>query len=199
MLARESQPTPLAAHLPRFKLRHVTAAPDFALLAGFRQRVFRERRSVNFDEVLEARRDRAGHAFVLFDAGAPVAVGRVLPYPSALSSLPEQRRLARATAADSEIGRVACLASPDAAPYSLALLTLGSLWLLAYTRLRRYVGYCHPKLVPLYRRLGAALGDEIRIPGRSDAHRVISGSYEDAATLGGRLLDLGVPNARIPR
>jgi hypothetical protein len=164
---------------------------DIARAAAFRRRVFMDRRGVSFDEALEARRDRQGHVFVLAEAGAPVATARVLRHPSPLSPL-ATLALAPALAArgaDSEVGRIAAIACPQAIRFSLVLLTLGSIWLTRNTGLSRYVAYCHPRLLDLYRAVGAEdTGLCVAVPGRDEPHRIICGAYADAARLGGQRL-----------
>jgi hypothetical protein len=174
----------------RFTLAHVNSKEQFETAAALRERLYRERRRIRFDEALEARRDREGHVFLLFDRAIPVAVGRVLPYPSRLSPLVDLSRNAGALGADSEIGRVACVADQEAPYCALLLLTLGSRWLLEHTRLRRYVGYCHPKLLDSYRKLGAVPGKQLAVPGRVDPYFIVAGGYETAAAVGSRLLGL---------
>ena len=84
--------------------------------------------------------------------------------------------------ADSEVGRIAALPSPDGIPHSISLLALGAAWLIDNTRLRRYVAHCHPKLLDLYRLAGAeVVGGPRPVPGRADPHLVIAGRYDDAA------------------
>jgi len=172
----------------RFQLTRVSSAEQLEVATRLRERAFRERRGIHFDQSLEAGRDREGHVFTLLDRGTPIAVGRVLPYPSRLSPLVDLSRVAGAYGADSEIGRVACVASSDVPQSALLLLTLGSQWLLEHTRLRRYVAYCHPRLLRLYAKLGAVPGQAIRVPERADPYCIISGTYQDAACLGLRRL-----------
>jgi hypothetical protein len=149
--------------------------------AAFRRSIFFERRGVSFDEVLEARRDRAGHVLLLLAGGQPVATARILRYPTHLSTLHEMAPALDADA-DSEVGRIAALASPEGIRHSRALLALGAAWLIAHTDLRRYVAYCHPKLLALYRQAGAGVvGVPCPVPGRADPYLVIAGRYEDAA------------------
>ena len=179
-----------SAMAPRFTLTRVESQRDLERAATLRAQVFRERRRIQFDEALEARRDREGHLFLLFDHSRPIAVGRVLPYPSRLSPLVDLSRRAGTLGADSEVGRVACVADSDTPLAAVLLLTLGSRYLLEHTRLRRYIGYCHPKLLDSYARIGACAGEELEVPGRADSYRLISGSYEEAAHLGARLLGL---------
>ncbi len=183
-------PSPTLLDASRFRLTHVTTAAELRVAAALRERVFRERRQLCFDEVMEARRDRTGYVFLLQEQGVPIAVGRVLPYPSPLSTLVDLSREAGARRADSEIGRVACLASSQTPRSALRFLTLGSFWLLEHTRLRRYVAYCQPRLVPLYRALGATPCAEVRVPGRSEPYCIINGSYQEAAERGARRLGL---------
>ena len=183
------------APTPAGRLTFSCASSDLELAraAAFRRSVFMERRGVSFDDALETRRDRQGHVFLLRDAGAPVATARVLRYPSPLSPV-ATLALAPAVAgsgADSEVGRIAAVASPQAVRYSLVLLTLGSIWLLRHTGLARYVAYCHPRLLELYRAVGAEdTGLAVAVPGRDEPHRIICGEYADAARLGGQRLGI---------
>ena len=162
----------------RFELVRASLPAQLSAAAALRQRVFQERYQLGFDEALEARRDRTGHVFLLYERGAAIAVGRVLPYPSPLSTLVDLSRVAGAHGADSEIGRVACLASSQTPRCAVRFLTLGSLWLLGHTRLRRYVGYCRPRLLGLYRALGAVPQGEVRARRLNLANLVPSGRSE---------------------
>lgn len=176
----------------RFRLVRASSAPELALASAFRSSVFEERRGVRFDEELEACRDRAGHVFLLFDRGELVATGRALAFPSSLSPLAGLAPDLGTSGADSEIGRIAALCSPDGARYSLLLLALGASFLLRHTSFRRYLAYCHPALVDLYRSAGAHdTGRACRVPGRSAAHRILCGSYADVLRLGSALVRAG--------
>jgi hypothetical protein len=182
-LARSAPALPAAADGSLVLLR-VSGPDQLHQAAAFRKGIFRDRRRVTFDEVLEARRDRAGHLFLLLCDGRPAATARVLPRPSPWSALGELVPGLGALAVDSEVGRIAAVPSPEGVRYSLALLALGAAWLVEHTDLRRYAAYCHPKLLDLYRLAGAeVVGGPCAVPGRSDAHFVIAGRYEDAATL----------------
>ena len=178
---------------PAGELTFTCASSDLeiARAAAFRRRVFMDRRGVSFDEALEARRDREGHVLLLRDAGAPVATARVLPHPSPLSPLTTLAPALAVHGADSEVGRIAAVASPQAVRFSLVLLTLGSIWLLRNTGLSRYVAYCHPRLLDFYRVVGAKdTGLSVAVPGRDEPHRIICGAYADAARLGGQRLGI---------
>ena len=172
-----------------FSLSPASSLAELETAAALRRRIFLERRCVTFDEDLEARRDRQGHVFLLFDQQTPVAVGRVLCHPPRPTAT-DLSHIARSGGADSEVGRVCCLASRQTHAYPLLLLTLGARWLLEHTPLRRYVAYCHPKLVFTYRKFGAVAGEELTIPGRADAYRLVSGEYRDAARFGSHFLGL---------
>lgn len=182
----------------RFRLSRASTAGELRVAGALRERVFRERRQLTFDEAVEARRDRTGHVFLLYEQGTPIAVGRVLPYPSPVSDLVDLSHAAGAQRADSEIGRVACVPSLATPRCAVRLLTLGSFWLLEHTRLRRYVAYCQPRLVPMYRALGATPCAELRLAQRSEPYWLISGSYEEAAARGARRLRLD-PNTGAER
>jgi hypothetical protein len=184
--------------LSRFTLSCARTDEERARATSFRRQVFLQRRNVVFDELLEARRDREGHLFLLTEGSVPVATARVLPYPSALSPVLGLGQELGEAAGDSEVGRIAAARSADGLRASLIVLTLGSLWVVRNTRHRRYVAYCHPKLVELYRTVGAQdLGISCSVPGRSDPHRIVAGTYERAAALGARLL--GVTEAQAAR
>ncbi len=184
--------------LERFTLSCARSDEERARTASVRRQLFLDRRSVAFDELLEARRDRAGHLFLLTEDALPVATGRVLPHPSRLSPVLDLGQELGAAGGDSEVGRIAAARSTGGARASLILLTLGSIWLLRQSNHRRYVAYCHPKLVELYRAVGAEdLGISCAVPGRSDAHRIVSGTYAHAAARGALLL--GVSEAQAGR
>jgi len=170
----------------RFQLVVAERERELQQAAQFRREVFWQRRGVAFDEQLEARRDRAGRVFLLFDEGGLVATGRLLPYPSLLSPLLTLTQ--RIEGVDSELGRIAAVRSSAGLRASLALLTLGASWVLRETELRRYAAYCHPKLIEMYRAIGAEhTGGSCAVPGRQDAHLIVSGSYADAARSGSQL------------
>ncbi len=163
-------------------LLQASSDEELRAAAAFRQSIFLERRGVAFDELLEARRDRAGHVFLLLRDGRPVATARVLPHPSHLSTLKDLAPYLGAFDADSEVGRIAALSSPEGIRHSVSLLALGAAWLLENTALRRYVAHCHPKLLDLYRLVGArVVAGPCPVPGRTDPHLIIAGRYDDAA------------------
>jgi hypothetical protein len=187
-------PSPVVVPPFPFHLTVASSGEERARAAAFRREIFLARRGVVFDEALEARRDREGHVFLLSDGGRPLATARVLPYPSRLSPVLELGQDLGGLAADAEVGRIAAVRSPGATRASVALLTLGAAWLLRNTARRRFLAYCHPKLVELYRLVGAEdLGVSCLVPGRDDAHRIVAGTFADAARLGSRLL--GIPDA----
>jgi hypothetical protein len=188
--------SPALIHSSTLRLTVALSADDRARAAAFRREVFFDRRGVLLDEALEAQRDREGHVFLLLDGSTPVATARVLPYPSTVSPMLELGQASGCLGAEAEVGRIAAVRSPGAARASLALLTLGSRWLLGNTHRQRYIAYCHPKLVEIYRLVGAEdLGVSCIVPGRSDAHRIVTGTFADAARLGARLL--GIPESEV--
>lgn len=169
----------------RLRLIRAEAGPERRLAAAFRRSVFFGRRQVLFDEVEEARRDRYGYVFLLLDGRAVLATARVLPYPSALSPIRELDGDFASGSADSEVGRIAAIRTPIGFRASLLLLTLGALWMRAHTRHERYLAHCHPKLLELYRQVGARdLNVTCVVPGRLEAHAVVTGSYDDAGRRG---------------
>jgi hypothetical protein len=194
--ARDLVPASVPSSGVDLRLVRASSAAERAQAAAFRREVFLDRRGVVFDEALEAQRDREGHVFILCDGSTPLATARVLPYPSKVSPMIELGQGAGGHDADAEVGRIAAVRSPGAARASLLLLTLGSRWVLRNTLRRRYLAYCHPKLVDLYRLVGAEdLGVSCIVPGRGDAHRIVAGTFADAAQLGARWL--GIAEAEV--
>ncbi len=165
------------------------AENEFRVARDFRNEVFLNRRGVVFDDGVESRRDAESHVMLVLKEDVPVATGRCQPYPSDISVVSMVAPAPLRCDADSELGRIAARRSPQSAYYLLVLLTLGARWLLEHTRHRRYVAYCHPKLLDIYQLVGAAYaGESFVIPGRVDRHSIISGSYADCARLGTALL-----------
>ena len=184
---RETQDLPVSS--PALHFVRASSPKARARAAAFRREVFLDRRGVVFDERLDAERDLNGHVFLLSEGSTPLATARVLPFPSRLSPLLELGSRFGCEDADAEVGRIAAIRSPGAVRASLALLTLGARWLLEHSTHRNYIAYCHPKLVELYRALGATdLGVSCIVPGRADAHRIVAGTFAAAARLGAPFL-----------
>jgi hypothetical protein len=161
---------------------------------ALRDHIFWTKRQVAFSRSVECRRDVDGHVFVLFRGAQPVATGRSQHYPSDISLVEQLRTTtSHALRADSEVGRIASAGSPLDA---LTVLTLGAVWLLESTGHRRYSAYCHPKLVPMYRRVGASdTGERCSVPGRDTEHVIVTGRYEDCARLGLKMLGADLAQA----
>ncbi|WP_207387002.1 hypothetical protein [Frankia sp. Cppng1_Ct_nod] len=167
------------------------------LARGFRNEVFLNRRSVMFSDALECRRDAESHVMLLLYDGTPVATARSQPYPSDVSDVLGVSRDLPDWGADSEVGRMAAVRSPWSARYSLMVLVLGSMWLLEHTSHRRYVAYCLPKMLRIFRLIGAEdTGETCVVPGRTGRHSIILGSYEDCARLGMAHLGMSGAEAR---
>jgi hypothetical protein len=160
---------------------------ELEMARALRDHIFWTKRQVAFSRSVERRRDADGHVFVLFRGAQPVATARCQHYPSDISLVEQLRATgSRALQADSEVGRIASAGSPLDA---LTLLALGAVWLLESTWHRRYTAYCHPKLVPMYHRVGAwDTGERYAVPGRDTEHVIITGRYEDCARLGLQML-----------
>lgn len=166
---------------------------ELDMASSLRDHIFWTKRGVAFSQATERLRDAESHVFVLFHGERPVATGRSQPYPSDIS-LAGQLCTAdlRALQVDSEVGRFASAGSPL---YPLMLLTFAAVWLLESTRHQRYIAHCHPKLLPMYLRLGAQdTGERCTVPERDAEHVIVSGRYDEGARLG---LDmLGVDRAQ---
>lgn len=160
---------------------------------AFRDEVFLNKRSVVFSRSSERSRDADSHVFLLLRDEAPVATARCQQYPSDISTIGEFRPSPAGghggPDADSEVGRIASAGSPL---YPLILLVLGSIWLLESTGHRRFIAYCHPKLLPMYALVGAQdTGERCAVPNRDREHHIIVGRYEDCARLGLHMLGIG--------
>ncbi|CAO5154529.1 GNAT family N-acetyltransferase [Frankia sp. AiPs1] len=186
-----SLPAPRAAEP---ELVHCESALDFQRARDLREALFRSRRGIVLDGIRESRRDAESHVFLLSSGGVAVSTTRVQPYPSDLSDLvglSVDSTGLTGQPADSEVGRLAALPSASAARYSLLLMALGARWLLDHTDHRSYVAYCLPQVLKIYRLVGAKdTGQTWIVPGQSHTHRVIVGTYADAARLGLATLQL---------
>jgi hypothetical protein len=165
---------------------------ELSLARQFRNDVFMAKRGIEFDPLQERRRDKSGHVMLLTQQGKPCATGRFQSYPAA-GTLAEIAPGLPDFGADSEVGRIAAIRSADSVAYCSLLLVLGAMWVLTHTRHRRYIAYCHPKLLPLYELVGARdTGMSIEVAGRSQSHRVLVGMYESCVESGlAQLRDAG--------
>ena len=176
-------------HFGRFSLIFAASSSELQKAASLRHQLFLERRGLDLDETLEARRDESGFVLLLSEGSTPVATARVSPYPSPLSPLPAG--LCQGLGADSEISRIACSLQGAGTRYSALLLTLGARLVLSHTDHRRYVAYALPKLSAAHCRLGAVdTGARCIVPQRNEPFHVLSGSYADTARCGSVLLGI---------
>jgi hypothetical protein len=153
----------------------------------FRHEVFRAKRGMDLDSLQERRRDESSHVMLLTQRGTPCATARAQSYPGS-GKLAEIAPELSTFGADSEVGRIAALSAADGLRHSVLLLVLGAMWLVEHTGHRRYVAYCHPKLVPLYQLVGATdAGLTIEVDGRP-GYRVVLGDYSACVENGLRQL-----------
>lgn len=154
----------------------------------FRNETFRAKRGMELDSLTERRRDESSHVMLLTQRGIPSATARAQSYPGS-GTLAEIAPELPIFGADSEVGRIAALSTPDGLKHSLLLLVLGAMWLVEYTQHQRYVAYCHPKLLPLYRLVGAVeTGLTVEVDGRPTRYCVLLGDY--TACVEGGLMQL---------
>lgn len=166
------------------ELLRCSTKAELIMAREFRNQVFLAKRGTEFDSLQERRRDESGHVMLLTQQGEPRATARVQSYPAS-GTLAEIAPELPDFGADSEVGRIAAVASADCAKYSLLLLVLGAMWMLAHTGHRRYIAYCHPRLLPLYELIGARdTGMSIDVAGRSHPHCVLLGRYESCVEAG---------------
>ncbi|WP_322748101.1 MULTISPECIES: hypothetical protein [unclassified Frankia] len=170
---------------------------ELQLARNFRNEVFRDRRSVVFSDGLEHHRDANSYVMLLLRDGAPVATARSQPYPSDSSDILGVSPNLPDWGSDSEVGRMAAARSPQSVRYSLMVLALGSMWLLEYTHHRRYIAYCLPKMLKIFRLIGAEdTGETCAVPGRPGRHSIILGRYDDCARIGMNQLGMSHAEAR---
>ncbi|WP_322769418.1 hypothetical protein, partial [Frankia sp. Cr1] len=170
---------------------------ELQLARNFRNEVFRDRRSVMFSDGLEHHRDANSYVMLLLRDGAPVATARSQPYPSDSSDILGVSPNLPDWGSDSEVGRMAAARSPQSVRYSLMVLALGSMWLLEYTHHRRYIAYCLPKMLKIFRLIGAEdTGETCAVPGRPGRHSIILGRYDDCARIGMNQLGMSHAEAR---
>ena len=167
-----------------FDLIRCTTKAELRLARQFRSETFRARRGMELDSLQERRRDESSHVMLLTRRGIPCATARAQSYPGS-GLLPEIAPELPDFGADSEVGRIAALSTGECVKHSVLLLTLGAMWLTEHTEHRRYVAYCHPKLVPLYQLLGAAdTGMAVDVEGRPTPYSIVVGDYSAAVGCG---------------
>jgi hypothetical protein len=183
--------------LDTLQLIRCSSQAELEAARRFRDEVFLERRNVAFGADLERHRDAVGHVFVLNERGVPRATARMTPYSTSLSPVLTVSPELLPDGVDSEVGRMAAVRTEQAGTYSLLTLVLGAMWMLEYADYRRYVAYCHPKLLGLYQLVGAeATEHRCDVPGRNTPHHIITGRYEDCVRRGVLLLGQDVAAAR---
>jgi hypothetical protein len=170
---------------PGIRLIRCSTNAELRSARQFRAHVFRERRGIEFDSLQERRRDESSHVFLLTQHGSACATARVQSFPGS-GNLAEMAPDVPTFGADSEVGRIAAsMHSPESAQYPLMVLVLGAMWLLRHTKHQRYLAYCHPKLVPLYRLVGAQdTGVTLAVDGRPDPYCLLLGDYETCVGAG---------------
>jgi hypothetical protein len=182
-------------------LYRITAARSIAELAAvraFRERTYLQRSKLVVDG--ERALDRRSVVLGLYHDDELVGCVRVVPLPDAEAGITrfDHPLLAGCTAA-TEVGRLAVAAgrSPVAL---LALLGLGSQWMMEHTSHRDYVAFCNAKLVPAYEAVGATdLGIELPRPGTARTYRFVTGRFDDAGERALGLLEgFGLGCARRP-
>lgn len=172
-----------------FELIRCSTKAELRRARQFRNETFRARRGMELESLQERRRDESSHVMLLTQSGNPCATARVQSYPGS-GMLPEIAPELPIFGADSEVGRIAALSTEECLKNSLLLLTLGAMWLVEHTEHRRYVAYCHPKLVPLYHLVGAVeTGLTVEVERRPTRYCVVVGDHIAAVERGLTQLD----------
>lgn len=153
---------------------------ELAAIGAFRQAAFADRSAmaVAATEAVDTR----AFVFGLEGPDGVEAGARVLPLPDDDAGISRfDHPAARKHGMQTEVGRLAT-AAVGSPRLSLAMLALGSYWMVQHTPFRDYVAYCSPRLAALYRRVGARdLGVETLRPGTHRPYRFVVGRFEQTA------------------
>jgi hypothetical protein len=167
-------------------LTQAQTAPELEAVRDFRVATYRSRSNLEIEDGVDV--DRRGFVLGLWTGGELTGCARVLPLPDPEAGISAMGHpVAGEHGMDSEVGRVAVAAQASARTF-LALVGLGSQWMLSFTELRTFVAYCAPRLVRLYRHVGARdLGLEVVHAQNQRTYRLVAGRYDVVA---GRTRDL---------
>lgn len=167
---------------PRDRMSLICAqtSSELAEIGTFRQAAYAAKGTVTIDEVEAA--DIDAYVFGLRGSTGMLACARVLPLPHDEAGISRfDHPLARSHGMQTEVGRLAT-ATGGSPRLVLAMLALGSYWMVEHTDHRSYVAYCNPRLASLYEGVGARdLGVETLKPGSDRPYRLVVGSFERTA------------------
>ena len=153
---------------------------ELAEIGDFRRAMFAARSALAL-EAVESADDRA-YVLGLRGPTGMLACARVLPLPDDEAGIRRfDHPAAQSHGMQTEVGRLATAAG-GSPRLVLAILALGSYWMVKHTPHRSYVAYCSPRLASLYESIGARdLGIETVRPGTDRRYRFVTGRFEHTA------------------
>ena len=172
-------------------LTQAQTATDLEAVRDFRVTTYRARSNLEIEDGVDV--DRRGLVFGLWAGGELTGCARVLPLPDSEAGISAiGHPAARHHGMECEVGRVAVAAKGSARSF-LALVGLGSHWMLSFTDLRTFVAYCAPRLARLYEHVGAKdLGLEVVHARNHRTYRLVTGRFDVVANRTRALM--GIPD-----
>ena len=170
-------------------LTQAQTAPELEAVRDFRVATYRSRSHLEIDDGMEV--DKRGFILGLWADGGLAGCARVLPLPDPEAGITSVGHpAARQHGMDCEVGRLAVAAGASARTF-LALVGLGSQWILSFSELRTFVAYCAPRLARLYQHVGARdLGVEVVHGQNQRIYRLVAGRFDVVAAQTRGLLGL---------
>jgi hypothetical protein len=168
--------------------------PELEAVRAFRVTTYRSRSNLEIEDGVEV--DKRSYVFGLWSGGDMRGCARVLPLPDPEAGIAAVGHpAARDHGMQCEVGRVAVAAHGSALSF-LALVGLGSQWMLSFTDLRTFVAYCAPRLARLYEHVGATdLGVEVTHAANRRTYRLVTGRFEVVAATAQARIGIAAPTA----
>ena len=174
-------------------LTQAHTASELEAVRDFRVATYRSRSHLEIEDGVEV--DRRGLVFGLWAGTELTGCARVLPLPDPEAGISAvDHPAARHHGMECEVGRVAVAAKGSARSF-LALVGLGSHWMLTFTDLRTFVAYCAPRLARLYEHVGARdLGLEVVHARNQRTYRLVTGRFDVVAARTRALMGIAGPS-----
>jgi hypothetical protein len=173
-------------------LTQAQTAGELETVRDFRVATYRSRSNLEIEDGVDV--DRRGFVFGLWAGAELSGCARVLPLPdddAGISAVGHPA--ARHHGMECEVGRMAVSAKSSARSF-LALVGLGSQWMLSFTDLRTFVAYCAPRLARLYEHVGARdLGIEVVHAQNHRTYRLVTGRFDVVAARTRALMGIAGP------
>jgi hypothetical protein len=177
-------------------LTQAQTTSELEAVRDFRVATYRSRSNLEVEDGVDL--DRRGLVFGLWAGNELTGCARVLPLPDPDAGISAVGHpAARHHGMECEVGRVAVAAKGSARSF-LALVGLGSQWMLSFTDLRTFVAYCAPRLARLYEHVGAKdLGLEIVHASNQRTYRLVTGRFDVVAARTRALMGIPGPSHRV--